>query len=113
MPWVEVSLMSLCNAASAAKVFWTLNNAPGTCIKVQVQEMALHGARSAWEVLEGRSEGLMKADNMILGLAGTGSKLAVFAWLCLGMMNLIDQGGLSRASSVLRVYFIYIRYLLL
>lgn len=64
MPWVEVSLMSLCNAASAAKVFWTLNNAPGTCIKVQVQEMALHGAR---EVLVGRSEGLMKADNMILG----------------------------------------------
>ena len=42
---VEDPVLSLCSAASAAKVFWTLNNGPGTYIKVQIQEMALYGAR--------------------------------------------------------------------
>lgn len=42
---IEVLVLSLCSAASAAKVFWTLNNAPGTYIKMQIQEMALYEAR--------------------------------------------------------------------
>jgi len=110
MLWVEVPVLSLCNVASAAKVFWTLNNAP-TCIKVQIQEMVLYGARWAWKEFVGRSEGLKKADILILNWDGAGSKLVWFAWLCLEIMNVIDWGGLSRASSAIRVWLTYMRYL--